>query len=122
METLETIISFAILGIALIFAIVFFYEVYSDYSRLRNNMEEESLQLWNALYNHFRILHSNKSMNIFELHISELRDEWLYTKFISHEDKILLIRAGYGEPKKAKKALRKIGRDAIAAQAYLVSA
>ncbi len=122
METLETIISFVILGIALIFAIVFFYEVYSDYSRLRNNIEEASLQLWTALYNYFRILHSNKSMNIFELHISELRDEWLYTKFISHEDKILLIRAGYCEPKKAKKALRKIGRDAIAAQAYLVSA
>lgn len=50
--------------------------------------------------------------------VSYLRDEWLSVRFMSLEDKVLLLRAGHS-PKEAHRALRKFGREALAAQVYL---
>lgn len=114
MEPITILLLGIVSGFAGYFITVGFY-------RLANSSftyEETLVALWKEVRQSILLEVGVNRIDLMDIRIAEIRDAWMNLKFISLEDRILLVRAGYA-PKEARKALRKFSREELKAQAYL---
>lgn len=129
MAILQDIILITILVLSLLvlthITVVITWEVFSDslydYRYAKSRPTEQTISLKTAVRKNIK--RENKFWDEVSIAITteEMTKQWLKLRFMKIEDKILAAKAGL-TPENARKAFRKLGKDAISTQAHLLSA